>query len=59
MAMDFWATLEHEIKYKSVGEISGKMSRDLILYAKIINKIDNKLMKLHHKKYKRKLELLK
>lgn len=59
MAMDFWATLEHEIKYKSASEISSKMSRDLILYAKIINKIDNKLMKLHNKKYKRKLELLK
>ncbi len=57
MAMDFWATLEHEIKYKSTGEITKKMSKDLILYAKIINKIDHKLMKLHRKKYKRKFEL--
>jgi len=57
MAMDFWATLEHEIKYKSNGEISAKVSKDLVLYAKIINKIDNRLMKLHHKKYKKNIEL--
>lgn len=59
MAMDFWATLEHQIKYKSNGEITPKMSRDLVVYAKIINKIDNKLMKLNNKKYKRKIEMLK
>lgn len=59
MAMDFWATLEHEIKYKSTGEISTKVSRDLVLYAKIINKIDNRLMKLHNKRYKKKIELAK
>ena len=59
MAMDFWATLEHEIKYKSSGKLTAKMSRDLVVYAKIINKIDNKLMKLHNKKYRRKIELLK
>lgn len=57
MAMDFWATLEHEIKYKSTDEITAKMSKDLILYAKIINKIDSRLMKLHNRKYKKKLEL--
>ncbi len=57
LAMDFWATLEHEIKYKSKGGISAKISRDLVLYAKIINKIDNKFMRIHNKKYKRKMEL--
>lgn len=57
MAMDFWATLEHEIKYKSSGKLTAKMSRDLVTYAKIINKIDNRLMRLHHKKYKKKMEL--
>ncbi len=59
MAMDFWATLEHQIKYKSNGEISTKVSRDLVIYAKIINKIDNRLMKLTNKKYKGKIGLLK
>ena len=58
MAMDFWATLEHEIKYKSAGEITEKISKELVAYAKIINRIDNKLMKLHGKKYKKKFELL-
>lgn len=57
MAMDFWATLEHEIKYKSKGEITDKVSKELIAYAKIINKIDNRLMKLHNQKNKKKLKL--
>lgn len=57
MAMDFWATLEHEIKYKSKGELTAKVSRDLVVYAKIINKIDNRLMRLHNKKFKKKIEL--
>ena len=52
MAMDFWATLEHELKYKSVGEISPKVSKDLVTYAKIINKIDNKLLKIHNTRQK-------
>ena len=59
MAMEFWATLEHEIKYKSKGKLPAKVSRDLVVYAKIINKIDNRLLKLHHKKYRKKVELLK
>lgn len=59
MAMDFWATLEHEIKYKSSGELTAKMSKDLVMYAKIINKIDNRLMRFHNRKYKRKIEFIK
>lgn len=57
MAMDFWATLEHEIKYKSNGQLTAKVSRDLVVYAKVINKIDNRLMKLRNKKFKKKIEL--
>lgn len=57
MAMDFWATLEHEIKYKSTEEITHKMSKELVVYAKLIDRIDSKLMKLHNKRYKRKFEL--
>lgn len=59
MAMDFWATLEHEIKYKSSGELTAKMSKDLVSYAKIINRIDNRLMRFHNRKYKRKIEFIK
>lgn len=58
MAMDFWATLEHEIKYKTTTQITDKMSKELVHYAKIINRIDNKLMKIHNAKYKKKVKLL-
>lgn len=44
MAMDFWASLEHKMKYKGKGEITKKQSKDLVAYAKIINKLDGKIM---------------
>ena len=44
LAMDFWSNFEHKVKYKSEQEISKKMSEELIAYAKIINKFDNKMM---------------
>lgn len=47
MAMDFWATLEHKMKYKSEGKISKKASKELVSYAKTINKMDNKIMLLN------------
>ena len=40
MAIDFWASLEHEIKYKTDKKVSKKMSKELIKYAKLINKVD-------------------
>ena len=40
MAMDFWASLEHEIKYKTDKKITKKMSKELIQCAKLINKMD-------------------
>lgn len=52
MAMDFWSTLEHEIKYKAKGKVTPKVSKELVLYAKMINKIDGRLMKLQHRKKK-------
>ena len=45
LAMDFWSNFEHKVKYKSEQEISKKMSEELVAYAKIINKFDNKMMK--------------
>ena len=45
LAMDFWANFEHKVKYKSEQEISKKMSEELVAYAKIINKFDNKMMR--------------
>lgn len=43
MAMDFWASLEHKMKYKTDKEINKKTSKELVNYAKIVNKIDNKI----------------
>ena len=47
MAMDFWSTLEHKIKYKNKREISKKDSRRLVLYAKIINHLDDKMLEIY------------
>ena len=44
LAMDFWASLEHKMKYKTDKEITKKNSKDLINCAKIVNKLDNKMM---------------
>ena len=50
LAMDFWASLEHDIKYKTNNKVSKKMSSELIKYAKIINKIDDKMITLNEEK---------
>lgn len=49
MAMDFWSTTEHKLKYKPKHKLSKVDSKKLEIYAKIINIIDNKIMKLHKK----------
>ena len=46
MAMDFWSSLEHKMKYKTNSEITKKISKEWISYAKMINKIDNKIMNM-------------
>lgn len=46
LAMDFWASFEHKVKYKSDQDVSKKASKELVSYAKIINKFDNKMMGL-------------
>lgn len=47
LAMDFWASLEHKIKYKAKKEITKSASKELIQCAKMINKLDNKMMSLN------------
>lgn len=49
MAMDFWASLEHKIKYKPNGEINEDVSKELVKCARDINKLDNKMIKLFKK----------
>ena len=46
MAMDFWATIEHHAKYKTSNKLSRRNSRKLVAYAKIINKLDQKMLEL-------------
>lgn len=49
MAMDFWATTEHKIKYKAQNNLSKMDSKKMVLYAKIINEIDSKISKINEK----------
>lgn len=47
LAMDFWASLEHKIKYKAKKDITKSTSKELVQCAKMINKLDNKMMSLN------------
>lgn len=44
MAMDFWASLEHKMKYKPEENVSKKTSKELVNCAKMISKLDNRMM---------------
>ena len=49
VAMDFWSEMEHDIRYKSKKELSASDSRKLTRYAKSLEKLQNKLVKLYRK----------
>ena len=58
MAMDFWATNEHKMKYKPTKKLSTYIfskkffiwdSKKLTIYAKLVNFLDNKIMRIHKK----------
>ena len=44
MDMDFWASLEHKLKYKPQSEITKASSKELVTCAKMVHKLDNKMM---------------
>lgn len=46
LAMDFWANFEHKVKYKTEDTINKKTSNELVAYAKMIKRFDNKMMNL-------------
>ena len=48
IAMDFWASLEHKMKYKPEEEIDKKASKEWVNCAKAIQKLDNKMMLLNN-----------
>lgn len=52
MAMDFWSSTEHKLKYKAKDKLSKVDSKKMVRYAKIINKMDNEIAKIH-KKYEK------
>ncbi len=49
MAMDFWSSTEHKLKYKAKNKLSSADSKKMVKYARIINKMDNEIMKIHKK----------
>lgn len=54
MAMDFWSTLEHKTKYKTSYKVSRLDSLKLVCYAKIINKLDEKMAIIYKKQLEKK-----
>ena len=46
LAMDFWASFEHKVKYKTDQEINKKTSKELVNCAKMISKFDDKMISL-------------
>ena len=47
MAMDFWSSTEHKLKYKAKNKLSKADSKKMVKYAKMINRMDNEIMKIH------------
>ena len=47
LAMDFWANLEHKMKYKPKEKISKETSIEWVNCSKIINELDNKMLLLN------------
>ena len=47
LAMDFWASFEHKIKYKTDKEVSKKTSKELVTCAKMVNRFDEKMTKVN------------
>ena len=47
--MDFWASLEHKIKYKYDENLPKNISKELIECSKIVNKLDKKMSSLGNK----------
>ena len=46
LAMDFWASFEHKVKYKTEQNVSKKASKELVSCAKMINKFDTKMVSI-------------
>ena len=49
MAMDFWASLDHQMKYKKNLDDSGEISEDLKACAEIIAATDREMLAIRRK----------
>ena len=49
IAMDFWATLEHSLRYKNKDEVSDDIRQRLFDCAEIITEIDQEMEAIHNK----------
>lgn len=47
IAMDFWASLEHELKYKSSSEVSADLSQQLKACAETIHQTDKQMQSIY------------
>ena len=47
MAMDFWASLEHKIKYKYDWKVPEDIRAELFDCSKVVDTLDDKMLKLH------------
>lgn len=53
IAMDFWASLEHQLRYKKDTTFTNEMAKELILCAEMSAELDNKMDKLRRKVLKK------
>lgn len=47
IAMDFWATLEHQLKYKGTSEVSKELLERLKICAEAITEVDVEMQEIH------------
>lgn len=47
IAMDTWASLEHELKYKSKGELPKDAQEELVRCARDLADIDERMQRIH------------
>lgn len=48
VAMDFWASLEHELRYKSKNELNRDINNELYSCAFLIASLDERMQRLYH-----------
>ena len=57
VAMDFWASLDHKIRYKFLGEVPQNIQENIYKCALDINELDRKMLFLNHEVQKLKQSL--